>query len=78
LPVVASSAGGISEAVNENNGILVPSEDKDALKTALQKIMDNYSNYDREKISGDARSKYHFSIAGEQFSQFYKQLIKPG
>ena len=75
LPVVASSAGGVSEAVNDSNGLLIPSENKDALVSALQKMMDNYANYNREKIAGDARVKYHFAVAGEQFGKFYDQII---
>jgi glycosyltransferase involved in cell wall biosynthesis len=75
LPVIASDTGGISEAVNESNGLLVPSENEDALITALQKMMDNYTNYDRKNIGELARTKYRFSVAADQFINFYDQVI---
>ncbi|MFI5134133.1 MAG: glycosyltransferase, partial [Chitinophagales bacterium] len=75
LPVVASEAGGISEAVNKSNGLLVPAEDENALLLALQKMMDNYNSYNREKISKDAHDHFSMKVAGEKFCSLYDQII---
>lgn len=75
LPVVASEVGGISEAVNESNGILVPSEDENSLLEALQKMMNNYNSYNREKISKDALDRFSMKNVGEKFCLLYDQVI---
>ena len=46
LPVVASNVGGIAEAVNETNGILVEANNMDALQNAILSMMNNINIYD--------------------------------
>jgi len=45
LPVICSRCGGPQEFVNDQNGILIPVNDVDALKTAIQTMILNYKNY---------------------------------
>ncbi|VAV92222.1 hypothetical protein MNBD_ALPHA02-889 [hydrothermal vent metagenome] len=48
-PVIATNVGGIPEVVTEDNGILLPARDTDALTAALKDALTR--NWDREKIS---------------------------
>jgi len=48
---VATNVGGIPEVVTENNGILLPTRDADALTTALKDALTR--NWRRRKISQD-------------------------
>lgn len=60
LPVVASKTGGIPEQLAYGGGILVPPDDKEALATALQQLLEDTSY--RQRLSGEAlqASRGHF------------------
>lgn len=58
LPVVATICGGIKECINESNGLLVPTEDVNALSSAMLKIAQNISNYNRESIAQDFENRF--------------------
>ena len=75
LPVISTDVGGIKEVVNESNGILIESEDEDALKNALKYVIDNYHLFDREKIALDASVTFAYSTNGRQISDVYNQLL---
>lgn len=51
LPVIATNVGGIAELVNDTNGLLVDSSDKEGLQKAMGKMMTEYGQYDRKKNS---------------------------
>lgn len=75
LPVVSSKAGGISEAVNEHNGILVEKGNIAALADAMLKVAMNLEKYDRRKISEGAIALYNKNRIANQFIDLYKTLI---
>ena len=58
LPVVATICGGIKECINESNGLLVPTEDVNALSSVMLKIIQNISNYNRESIAQDFENRF--------------------
>lgn len=58
LPVVATICGGIKECINVSNGLLVPTEDVNALSSAMLKITQNISNYNRESIAQDFENRF--------------------
>ncbi|MEO7209947.1 MAG: glycosyltransferase [Chitinophagaceae bacterium] len=76
LPVISTDVGGISELINETNGILIKSEDENALLDSMKKIYSSYSNIDREKISMDAISKYNYETIGQEICGIYEEVIK--
>ncbi|MEO8711730.1 MAG: glycosyltransferase [Parafilimonas sp.] len=75
LPVVASNVGGISEAVNESNGILVEVNDTVALQNAITSLMNNSEKFNAEKIAADAVSKYNYNTVAQQFISVYKEVL---
>ena len=75
IPVVSSAVGGVPEAVNSTNGLLVESENIEALKNAFLKMMDDYQQYDQEKIARDAASKYAEEVIGNQFFDLYRSVL---
>lgn len=75
LPVITSKVAGIPEAVNESNGILVERDDIPQLTSALVKMMDDYSSFNKKDIAADASSKYNYSYIGQQFTDLYKTCI---
>ena len=74
LPVISTNVGGITEAVNDENGILIESEDIPALANAMQKMIDEYQHYNREKIAAEASDKYNYIKVGQQFFELYNTV----
>jgi glycosyltransferase involved in cell wall biosynthesis len=74
LPVITSDAGGSGEGIDENNGIIVPSENQEALISAMQAIMEKYHMYNREEIASRARSFYGYPAIGREFQELYRHL----
>lgn len=75
LPVISSNVGGIAEVVNNENGILVESEDTEALANAMQKMMDKYQLYDRLAIATKAAAKFNYNTVGSQYINAYNTTI---
>jgi glycosyltransferase involved in cell wall biosynthesis len=76
LPVVSSNVGGVKEALNENNGLLIESGNIEALTNAMLQIMNNFQSYKRELISREAINKYNQPVIGKQFYSLYQQVLK--
>ena len=75
LPVIATNVGGIPEAVDESNGLLIPSENEAALLEAMIQMIDNYNSFNRLEIAKKAGNKYNCSVIGKQFYNLYRQLL---
>jgi glycosyltransferase involved in cell wall biosynthesis len=76
LPVIASSVGGIPELIHSGNGLLVTPGDKELLFTSMEKMIENYSSFDRAAISADAMSRFSYPVVGKKIDQVYSQLLK--
>jgi glycosyltransferase involved in cell wall biosynthesis len=75
-PVVSTDVGGIPEHVNDTNGILVPAKDEAGLLKSLNYMLDNFQQYDSEKIKQEAREKYTYSKVGKELADIYSQILK--
>ena len=75
LPVISSDVGGISEVIEQTNGILVESENEEQLKMAMKKMIDNYHCYDQERIAGDANLRFNYSVVGNSIFNTYEKVL---
>ncbi len=78
LPVVATTAGGIPELIEDRtNGLLVEPRDLDALVGALRALLRDRELRSRLGTAGFERVREHFSIAQMtgQFAQLYDELL---
>ena len=73
LPIISSNAGGIPEMVNNECGILVPSENEDALMQAMIHMMDHLADYPASTIRPYGQ-KYTYDNVGAQLYQLYASL----
>ncbi len=77
LPVVASRTGGIPEQLAYGGGIMVPPNDKEALATALQQLLEDASY--RERLGNEAlrASRGHFlwDNTRHQYDSFIHGLV---
>lgn len=75
LPVIATDVGGIPEAVNLSNGLVVKSENEDELLHAMTSMIDNYGSFNRTKIADQASKKYSYEVIGKQFCDLYQKTL---
>jgi len=75
LPVVCTDSGGISDFVNESNGIIVPIRNPIALACAIKELLKNLPKYDSLKISNKIRQSYGVKAFSEKISNEYRKLI---
>ena len=71
IPVLSSDVGGIHEAVNQDNGILVPSENTEVLAHSIAVLMKNYLHYSKKVIAEKAKISYSEETIGKQFVDLY-------
>ena len=71
LPVVAAVTGGITEAVNDTNGLLVHVHDGNALTESMNELMNRYGQFNRSEIALSASKKYNSASIGQQFMDLY-------
>ncbi len=75
LPIVASEVGGIAEAIDETNGLIVTSGNINMLSESLENLMKNYSQYNQISIAETANIKYNYTSIGNQFVQIYNEVL---
>lgn len=74
VPVVASNVGGISELINEQNGLTIPAGDEKALVKAIRFIEEHYHNYNAAAIAAAALGKFSYAVVGQQINRWYQSL----
>lgn len=72
-PVIATRVGGIPEIVDQSNGILVPSENEEALYRAITAMLNNYTTYDPRQLAAAVSSKYSYAAVSAQLHELYKR-----
>lgn len=75
LPVIATNVGGVSEMINQNNGILVPPKDVNLLSQAIINMIKNLKQYNRKLITEQASQKYGYTAIGKEFDTVYGDLL---
>ena len=75
LPVVSTNVGGISEIVNESNGLLVPPHDAEKLADAMQKMLESYQNYDANTLRDSIIKKCSNEAVGKLLNSLYASTL---
>ena len=75
LPVIATKCGGPEDFVNEDNGLLVPANDINALSNALLYMYENIKSYDSSRISESGVERFSPKQIASQLVSLYKTLI---
>ena len=73
VPVISTRVGGISEMVNDSNGMLVKPGNAKELAEAMDKMLDNCKSYDRAAIRKEGL-QYSFATVGEKLKQIYEEV----
>ena len=76
LPVIATACGGPSDFVNEQNGYLIPVDDKNALIDALKKMRNNACDFNSLETSELCVEKFSPENIGNALTNLYKEIIR--
>ena len=74
LPVIATSCGGPEEFVQKSNGMLIPTENVDALSEALLFMCTNYKTYNRKLIAEDCRERFSPQTIAKQLVDIFESV----
>jgi len=74
-PVLSSDVGGISEHVNNINGILIAPGDEVSLFEKMNYLLDHFEDYDENSIKQVAKEKFSYESVGKKLYEKYKQAI---
>ena len=76
LPTIATICGGPEEFINEQNGVLIPTEDIDALADAMIATYNNYNKYNRDEIAENCKKKFSPQVIAEQLTILFEEVVK--
>lgn len=70
-PVIGTNQGGIPDFLIPDVGILVPVEDEIKLANAIEKILNGYVKFNRNKIANYAKENYSQDILINHLIEVY-------
>lgn len=75
LPVIGTKCGGPEEIINQENGLLIPSENIDEIAKAIVKMMTTARQYDSNKIITQCYEKYSSEKIACKLERIFNGLI---
>jgi glycosyltransferase involved in cell wall biosynthesis len=75
LPVISTNVGGISEVVNEQNGILIERGDEEALFKSMDYMLDHFDEYDPQRLHEYAAEKFSIKVIASKFLKIYQEAL---
>jgi glycosyltransferase involved in cell wall biosynthesis len=75
LPVIATETGGIHEWVTPETGILIEVGDENALLAAMQIMMTQHLNYDKNILRQQIVDKASYQAVGKALTDVYKRTL---
>lgn len=75
VPVIATKCGGPETFVHEDNGLMIPVDNLDALITAMKYMYQNSKTFDREKISSEIKSEFSPEYVSRKLVEVYEEVL---
>lgn len=75
-PIISTNVGGISEFINESNGILIKARDEAALTENMNFLLDHLADYNTKSIKSSAQQKFSYHSVGNDIYTIYKTILK--
>lgn len=76
LPIIATDCGGPCDIVTQENGLLIPINNQNALEQAITKLGNNLEQYDRLAIAKDCQNRFASDNVAKHIVQILEQAIK--
>lgn len=74
LPLIATKSGGPEDIVTPETGILIPTEDQDAMAAAMLQIHTSREKWPAEKLRADCKSRFGPEIINKRWIAHYEHL----
>ncbi len=74
-PVIATMSGGPKEIVKDFCGILVPPRNVKALADAMDRLLDEYDEFDWRAIANYAKSNFGYDSVGRRLLRIYEMIL---
>jgi glycosyltransferase involved in cell wall biosynthesis len=78
LPIIATECGGPEDIVTPNNGILVPTDNVDAMASAMAKVSENRCSWSAEKLRADCETRFGSDGISKRWIAHYEHLLASG
>jgi glycosyltransferase involved in cell wall biosynthesis len=76
IPVISSNSGGVTEMINQQNGIICPIKNSEEIAKNILKLYNKEIVFDNEKISENIKLKFGSTIFKEKLSLIYTKNSK--
>lgn len=76
VPVIATDCGGPRDFVNDKVGVLVPVDNVEALRQAMQDMIDGKVKYDSEEIRQYALDNFSPRVIAERLTKVYEEVLE--
>ena len=76
LPVIVTKCGGPEEFITEQNGLLVPIEDVEALSEAIKQMFYHHQEYNRQAIANDCKARFSSEVIAKQLTDIFEDVIR--
>ena len=76
LPNIATVCGGPEEFISDKNGLLIPTDDIEAMAEAMIKMYENYSQYDKPAIANECLSNFSPQVVASQLTEIFNEVTK--
>lgn len=74
-PIIATRSGGPEMFINDQNGLLVPTQDVNALASAMQCMIKTYNNYDGTQIRRNCVQQFSERAIVNRLETIYEALL---
>jgi glycosyltransferase involved in cell wall biosynthesis len=71
VPVISTDVGGVAEIIDDENGLIIPPNNLDALIEAMKQMAVNYKSYNKKEMHRKASEKYSYQAVGLQLAEIY-------
>jgi glycosyltransferase involved in cell wall biosynthesis len=75
VPVIATDCGGSRSYMNDFNGILIPTNDVEAMSKAILYMIEHYKEFDRKLIAEDCRQRFSEEAIAKQLESIFENVI---
>ena len=76
LPALCTNCGGVSDFINDENGILIPNDQQHAtLLNGMLKMAAAVHQYNRQQIAEQVRSQFSSARIQHQYFDIYKEIL---
>lgn len=75
LPIIATDCGGPRDIVTHSNGLLIPTNNQQALEQAIIQMSNNLSSYDKKAIAEDCQKRFSSNNIAQLITQTLEQTV---